>query len=128
MTETGPAVITSHPLEAAADAMGTVTRWAAALELHDPGHGDRTAEAVTWARSWSGGGRGREIFAGYLDDPETTSGSFDGGWFRTGDLAYLDEAPAASGSPGGAAMSSKPPGRTCPSWRWKALGDPSCRF
>jgi crotonobetaine/carnitine-CoA ligase len=38
-----------------------------------------------------GGERGREIFAGYLDDPETTEVSFEGGWFRTGDLAYADE-------------------------------------
>ncbi len=89
MTETGPAVITSHPLEAAADAMGTVTL-GCRVELHDPGTGDRTADGDV-GEIVVRGGRGREIFAGYLDDPETTSGSFDGGWFRTGDLAYLDE-------------------------------------
>jgi carnitine-CoA ligase len=89
MTETGPAVITSHPLEAAADAMGTVTL-GCRVELHDPGTGARTPDGDV-GEIVVGGGRGREIFAGYLDDPEITSTSFDAGWFRTGDLAYLDE-------------------------------------
>jgi crotonobetaine/carnitine-CoA ligase len=38
------------------------------------------------------GRRGVELFQGYLDDAETTEGAFSGGWFRTGDLAYRDEA------------------------------------
>ena len=33
---------------------------------------------------------GITLFAGYLDDPETTAGSFDGEWFRTGDRARRD--------------------------------------
>lgn len=37
-----------------------------------------------------GGERGRRVFAGYLDDAETTARSFDGDWFRTDDLAWLD--------------------------------------
>jgi carnitine-CoA ligase len=89
MTETGPAVITSHPLEAAADVMGTVTP-GCAVELRAPG----TGAAVTAGEVGEivvGGERGRQLFAGYLDDPGTTGRSFDGGWFRTGDLAYLDD-------------------------------------
>lgn len=36
--------------------------------------------------------RGPELFVGY-DDPATTAAAFaDGGWFRTGDLATLDDA------------------------------------
>ncbi|ANH37626.1 Long-chain-fatty-acid--CoA ligase [Nocardioides dokdonensis FR1436] len=34
--------------------------------------------------------RGEGLFQGYLDDPETTASSFDGPWFRTGDLAVRD--------------------------------------
>jgi crotonobetaine/carnitine-CoA ligase len=89
MTETGPAVVTSHPLEAAADVMGTVTP-GCAVELRDPGTGagvtaGEVGEIVV------GGERGHQVFSGYLDDQDTTERSFDGGWFRTGDLAYVDD-------------------------------------
>lgn len=36
--------------------------------------------------------RGPTVFAGYLGDPERTEASFDGEWFRTGDLGWLDAA------------------------------------
>jgi carnitine-CoA ligase len=39
-----------------------------------------------------GGRQGTEIFAGYLDEPQTTVDSFRDGWFRTGDLAVRDRA------------------------------------
>ncbi|HTH07896.1 MAG TPA: acyl-CoA synthetase, partial [Ilumatobacteraceae bacterium] len=33
---------------------------------------------------------GVTLFAGYLDDPDTTARSFRGGWFLTGDRAHRD--------------------------------------
>jgi acyl-CoA synthetase (AMP-forming)/AMP-acid ligase II len=36
--------------------------------------------------------RGPTVFSGYLDDPESNAAAFlPGGWFRTGDVGYLDE-------------------------------------
>jgi crotonobetaine/carnitine-CoA ligase len=37
-----------------------------------------------------GGVRGRTLFAGYLDDADTTEASFRDGWFLTGDRATRD--------------------------------------
>jgi acyl-[acyl-carrier-protein]-phospholipid O-acyltransferase/long-chain-fatty-acid--[acyl-carrier-protein] ligase len=34
--------------------------------------------------------KGPNVFPGYLDDPRRTSEVFDGDWFNTGDLAWLD--------------------------------------
>jgi crotonobetaine/carnitine-CoA ligase len=90
MTETVPAVITSDPEDALPDAMGRQTP-GCQVDLQDPASGRRTA--VGQAGEIVAGGRpGAEIFAGYLDDPETTAGSFRDGWFRTGDLAIRDSA------------------------------------
>jgi crotonobetaine/carnitine-CoA ligase len=36
--------------------------------------------------------RGPGMMDGYFGDPEATATAFDGGWFRTGDLAHLDDA------------------------------------
>src|SRR5207247_8679842 len=35
--------------------------------------------------------RGPNVFAGYWNDPEATAAVFDGEWFRTGDVAALDD-------------------------------------
>ncbi|MFR9676504.1 AMP-dependent synthetase/ligase [Streptomyces sp. TR02-1] len=34
---------------------------------------------------------GGQVFGGYLNNPQATSGSLHGGWFSTGDLGHLDE-------------------------------------
>lgn len=34
--------------------------------------------------------RGPNVFAGYLDRPADTAAAFEGGWFRTGDMARID--------------------------------------
>jgi acyl-CoA synthetase (AMP-forming)/AMP-acid ligase II len=37
--------------------------------------------------------RGPQVFPGYLDDPEANTRTFlPGGWFRTGDIGYFDDA------------------------------------
>jgi acyl-CoA synthetase (AMP-forming)/AMP-acid ligase II len=37
--------------------------------------------------------RGPQVFPGYLDDPEANARTFlPGGWFRTGDIGYFDDA------------------------------------
>ena len=36
--------------------------------------------------------RGPNVFSGYENNPEANASAFTGGWFRTGDLGFLDEA------------------------------------
>ena len=121
MTETGPAVITSHPLEAAADVMGTVTPG-----LPQSSSATRPRVAVPeptarLARSSSGGERGHQIFAGYLDDPETTER-----FLRR--RLVPDRRPGLRLTMHGLFQVRRPArrcpeglrGERCPSWRWKA--------
>jgi long-chain acyl-CoA synthetase len=35
--------------------------------------------------------RGTSLFVGYWNRPEATAAAFEGDWFRTGDIAYLDD-------------------------------------
>ena len=35
--------------------------------------------------------RGPNIFAGYWHKPDATDAAFDNGWFKTGDLGYVDD-------------------------------------
>ena len=35
--------------------------------------------------------RGTSVFVGYWNQPDATAASFDDGWFRTGDVAHLDD-------------------------------------
>ena len=36
--------------------------------------------------------RGESVFLGYLDDEKGTAEAFDGEWYKTGDLGYMDRA------------------------------------
>lgn len=88
MTETIPAVLTEPADDPDPSSMGRVTR-GCSVEVQDadgtavePG---RVGEVVV------GGEPGLALFAGYLDDPDTTSASFRDGWFCTGDRAVTDE-------------------------------------
>jgi len=77
MTETIPAVLTEPPGNPVPSSMGQVT----------PG----CRVAVRGGEMLVGGEPGLTLFAGYLDDPETTAASFTtDGWFRTGDQAHVD--------------------------------------
>ena len=78
MTETIPAVLTEPPDNPVPSSMGQVTPGCHVMV--------RDGEVLV------GGTPGLTLFAGYLDDPATTTASFTAdGWFRTGDRARLDE-------------------------------------
>jgi crotonobetaine/carnitine-CoA ligase len=87
MTETIPAVLTDRHDPPAHDIMGTVTP-GCVVDVVDV-NGRSCAPGVV-GEIVVGGRPGHELFAEYLDDPATTSASFDGGWFRTGDRAWRD--------------------------------------
>lgn len=84
MTETIPAVLTDRADAPRPDSMGFVTA-DCAVALHDA-EGVSVAPGVV-GEVVVGGTPGSSLFAGYLDDPETTAASFRDGWFRTGDRA-----------------------------------------
>jgi carnitine-CoA ligase len=87
MTETIPAVLTDDAAAPRPDSMGSVTA-GCQVELHDA-DGRRVAAGEV-GEVVVGGERGITLFAGYLDDPDTTAGSFRGVWFCTGDRARRD--------------------------------------
>ena len=77
MTETIPAVLTEPAESPVPSSMGQVTPGCQVIV--------RDGEVLV------GGEPGVTLFAGYLDDPDTTAASFTpDGWFRTGDRAQLD--------------------------------------
>jgi crotonobetaine/carnitine-CoA ligase len=88
MTETIPAVLTNPAADPVPGAMGVPTL-GCEVDLRVPESsavvpdGD-VGEVVVR------GEPGTTLFAGYLDDPDTTARSFRDGWFRTGDLAHRD--------------------------------------
>ena len=88
MTETIPAVLTNRAVDPVPAAMGVPTLGCAVELRRTEGAGDvpdgEVGEVVV------GGVPGITLFDGYLDDPATTAAAFDGGWFRTGDLATRD--------------------------------------
>ena len=77
MTETIPAVLTEPADNPVPSSMGQVTPGCQVIV--------RNGEVLV------GGEPGATLFAGYLDDPDTTAASFTAdGWFRTGDRARVD--------------------------------------
>lgn len=88
MTETIPAVLTDSADDPRHDSMGFVTP-GCHVDIHGrdgaPVAPGEVGEIVV------GGQPGITLFAGYLDDPDTTGRSFRDGWFLTGDRARRDD-------------------------------------
>jgi crotonobetaine/carnitine-CoA ligase len=84
MTETIPAVLTECRADPVPSSMGVETP-GCVVDLHDA-NGRRVGDGEL-GEIVVGGERGITLFAGYLDDPETTQASFTDGWFHTGDRA-----------------------------------------
>jgi crotonobetaine/carnitine-CoA ligase len=89
MTETIPAVLTNRALLPRPDAMGVPTLGCdvdlAGVDDGGPVPDGEVGEIVVR------GIPGVTLFAGYLDDPETTARSFRGDAFLTGDRAWRDD-------------------------------------
>ena len=89
MTETIAAVLTddaAHPLPSS---MGFATG-GCEVGVHRADGSDTEPGEV--GEIVVGGEPGITLFAGYLDDPQTTAASYRDGWFLTGDRARRDEA------------------------------------
>ncbi|GII94589.1 class I adenylate-forming enzyme family protein [Sinosporangium siamense] len=88
MTETVPAVLTNRAVAPVPNAMGQPTLGCSVAvvdeDTGDPVRPGQVGEILV------GGVPGETLFAGYLDDPETTAASFRGRWFVTGDRATVD--------------------------------------
>jgi len=88
MTETIPAVLTNRAIRPVPASMGVATL-GCRVGLAVPDGAGAVADGET-GEVVVRGEPGITLFAGYLDDPDTTAGSFREGWFRTGDLAHRD--------------------------------------
>lgn len=87
MTETIPAVLSDRRTNPLSDSMGFVTG-GCIVEIHDAdGHETPIGEV---GEIVVGGTPGHTLFTEYLADPDTTSSSFRGSWFCTGDRAKRD--------------------------------------
>jgi malonyl-CoA/methylmalonyl-CoA synthetase len=85
MTEIGMAI--SNPLDREARRAGHVGRPLPTVEtrlVDDGGADSAQGPAEVWVR-------GPSVFAGYFDQEEATRASFTDGWFRTGDVAVIDD-------------------------------------
>ena len=90
MTETIPAVLTNPTLDPVPSSMG-IPSLGCEVQLRDtdaPGEWPKAGEV---GEVVVGGQRGVTLFSEYLADPDITAASFDGHWFRTGDLAWCDD-------------------------------------
>jgi long-chain acyl-CoA synthetase len=74
LTETSPVIAVNTPT---ANRLGTVGKPLANVEVKIAEDGEVLA-------------RGPSIFKGYWNRPEETQAAFVGGWFKTGDIGYLD--------------------------------------
>ena len=84
-----PMVTTSYPGDDRRQAGDTDGRAVGEVELRvvDPADGRRRPPGST-GELWL---RGPELFVGYADPEQTAASHVRGGWFRTGDLATVDE-------------------------------------
>jgi crotonobetaine/carnitine-CoA ligase len=87
MTETIPAVLTDSPDDTVPSSMGFVTE-GCKVRVQRPDGAETDPNEV--GEIAVGGTPGITLFAGYLDDAQTTLASFQGGWFLTGDRARRD--------------------------------------
>jgi crotonobetaine/carnitine-CoA ligase len=88
MTETIPAVLTDEVAHPIPSSMGYVSP---RCELDVQDASGRSCAPGEVGEIVVRGDRGITLFAGYLDDPETTGKSYRGEWFLTGDRARRDE-------------------------------------
>jgi long-chain acyl-CoA synthetase len=75
LTETSPVIAVNSPL---ARKLGTVGQPLPNVEVRIASDGELLV-------------RGPSIFQGYWNMPEETAAAFEGGWFKTGDIAHLDD-------------------------------------
>ena len=87
MTETIPAVLTDTTDEPRPDSMGFVTN-GCEVAVHDAAGVEAVAGDV--GEIVVRGTAGTTLFTEYLGEPVTTTASFRGEWFRTGDRAFRD--------------------------------------
>lgn len=81
LTETSPILAVNLPSEARFDSAGRALP-GVGIRISEPQPGTAHGEVLV---------RGPNVFAGYHNLPQKTREAFDDGWFRTGDLGYLDD-------------------------------------
>ncbi len=86
LTETTSAVITNGGADylARPDSIGRAVPTA---DIRIVGDGGEDVAQGEIGELWV---RGPNVIAGYWNNPEATEGAFGGGWFRSGDLGYVD--------------------------------------
>lgn len=87
MTETIPAVLTDRSADPVPASMGFVTP-GCEVQVQRPDGSEAAPDEI--GEIAVRGVPGVTLFAGYLDDPDTTAASFRNGWFLTGDRARRD--------------------------------------
>ncbi|WP_179403337.1 AMP-binding protein [Burkholderia guangdongensis] len=88
MTETGPAGTTLYPHEQIAKAGSIGHHGGPGVDLRVVREDGRDAQPGDTGEIWLAAD---SMMLGYLDDPAATSATFADGWYRTGDVARVDE-------------------------------------